>query len=142
MSFGKHFKDSDFTLYEKNGDIFSLHMKFNNFFRNQNLPAMIGGGKKNHLNINNGLSVPLGLAMLNKQLDIPSYQDIHNRNKEGGTMNNGVLKEDMYQKLLNLADSRNQKKSKKKHVNDVEVKKKKNAKNLNKIKAKKNNIIK
>ena len=70
MSFGKHFKDNDFTLYEKNGDIFSLHMKFNNFFRNQNLPAMIGGGKKNHLNINNGLSVPLGLALLNKQSDI------------------------------------------------------------------------
>ena len=51
MSFGKHFKDNDFTLYEKNGDIFSLHMKFNNFFRSQNLPAMIGGGKKNHLNL-------------------------------------------------------------------------------------------
>lgn len=114
MSFGKHFKDNDFTLYEKNGDIFSLHMKFNNFFRNQNLPAMIGGGKKNHLNINNGLSVPLGLALLNKQSDIPSYQDIHNRNKEGGTMSRDVLKEDMYQKLLNLADSRNQKKTKRK----------------------------
>ena len=114
MSFGKHFKDSDFTLYEKNGDIFSLHMKFDNFFRNQNLPAMIGGGKKNHLNINDGLSVPLGLAMLNKQKqkDIPTYQDIHNRNKEGGTMNNSVLKEDMYQKLLSLADSRNSKKTK------------------------------
>ena len=27
MSFGKHFKDNDFTLYEKNGDIFSLHME-------------------------------------------------------------------------------------------------------------------
>ena len=75
---------------------------------------MIGGGKKNHLNINNGLSVPLGLAMLNKQINLPSYQDIHNRNKEGGTMNNGVLKEDMYQKLLSLADARNEKKSKRK----------------------------
>tara|TARA_Y100000591_G_C21840605_1_gene705352 strand:+ start:389 stop:781 length:393 start_codon:yes stop_codon:yes gene_type:complete len=114
MSFGKHFKDNDFTLYEKNGDIFSLHMKFDNFFRNQNLPAMIGGGKKNHLNINNGLSVPLGLALLNSQKNIPTYQDVHNRNKEGGTMNREVLKEDMYQKLLSLSDSRNQKKSKKK----------------------------
>ena len=56
MSFGKHFKDNDFTLYEKNGDIFSLHMKFDNFFRNQNLPAMIGGSKSNHKNINDGLS--------------------------------------------------------------------------------------
>ena len=124
MSFGKHFKDNDFTLYEKNGDIFSLHMKFNNFFRNQNLPAMIGGLKKNHLNINNGLSVPLGLAMLNKQIDLPTYQDIHNRNKEGGTMNNGVLKEDMYQKLLSLADSRNEKKSKRKTRRRRGVKKK------------------
>ena len=74
---------------------------------------MIGGGKRNHLNINNGLSVPLGLAMLNKQINIPSYQDIHNRNKEGGTMNNGVLKEDMCQKLLSLADSRMKKNQKK-----------------------------
>ena len=70
MSFGKHFKDSDFTLYEKGGDIFSLQMKFDNFFRNQNLPAMIGGSKKNHPSINDGLSVPLGLAMLNNQLNL------------------------------------------------------------------------
>ena len=114
MSFGKHFKNNDFTLYEKNGDIFSLHMKFNNFFRNQNLPAMVGGGKRNHLNINNGLSVPLGLALLNKQGDTTGYQDIHNRNREGRNLDGGVLKEDIYSKLLSLADSRNQKKSNRK----------------------------
>jgi hypothetical protein len=114
MSFGKHFKNNDFTLYEENGDIFSLHMKFNNFFRNQNLPAMVGGGKKNHLNINNGLSVPLGLALLNKQGDTSGYQDIHNRNREGRNLDGGVLKEDIYSKLLSLADSRNQKKSNRK----------------------------
>ena len=109
MSFGKHFKNNDFTLYEENGDIFSLHMKFNNFFRNQNLPAMVGGGK-NHLNINNGLSVPLGLALLNKQGDTAGYHAIHNRNKEGRNLDGGVLKEVIYSKLLALADSRNQKK--------------------------------
>lgn len=114
MSFGKHFKNNDFTLYEENGDIFSLHMKFNNFFRNQNLPAMVGGGKRNHLNINNGLSVPLGLALLNKQGDTTVYQDIHNRNREGRNLDGGVLKEDIYSKLLSLADSRNQKKSNRK----------------------------
>jgi len=114
MSFGKHFKNNDFTLYEENGDIFSLHMKFNNFFRNQNLPAMVGGGKRNHLNINNGLSVPLGLALLNKQGDTTGYQDIHNRNREGRNLDGGVLKEDIYSKLLSLADSRNQKKSNRK----------------------------
>lgn len=113
MSFGKHFKNNDFTLYEKNGDIFSLHMKFNNFFRNQNLPAMIGGGKKNHLNINNGLSVPLGLVLLDKQGDKSGYQYIHNRNREGRNLDGGVLKEDMYSKLLSLADARNKKKSSK-----------------------------
>jgi len=113
MSFGKHFKNNDFTLYEENGDIFSLHMKFNNFFRNQNLPAMVGGGK-NHLNINNGLSVPLGLALLNKQGDTAGYHDIHNRNREGRNLDGGVLKEDIYSKLLSLADSRNQKKSNRK----------------------------
>jgi hypothetical protein len=114
MSFGKHFKNNDFTLYEKDGDVFSLHMKFNNFFRNQNLPAMVGGGKKGHLNINNGVSVPLGLAMINKRNDLPGYQDIHNRNLEGRSMDGGIIKESMYSKLLHLVDGRNHKKSNKK----------------------------
>ena len=113
MSFGKHFKDNDFTLYEKNGDIFSLHMKFDNFFRNKNLPAMIGGGKS-HLNTNMSVSVPLGLALLDNQKNIPSYQDVHNKNFENRGMDGGVLREDIYQKLLSLADSRNEKKSKRK----------------------------
>jgi len=114
MSFGKHFKNNDFTLYEKNGDIFSLHMKFDNFFRNQNLPAMIGGSKINHKNVNDGLSVPLGLAMLNKNIKQEGYQDIHNRNTENRNLDGGVIKESLYNKLLNLSDSRNQKKSKSK----------------------------
>ena len=131
MSFGKHFKDSDFTLYEKNGDIFSLHMQFNNFFRNQNLPAMIGGGKKNHLNINNGLSVPLGLALLNKQIDIPSYQNIHNIKKDGRSLDGGVLREDTYSKLLSLADLRNKKKSNRKTRKKGIKRNKKKIKKLN-----------
>ena len=132
MSFGKHFKNNDFTLYEENGDIFSLHMKFNNFFRNQNLPAMVGGGK-NHLNINNGLSVPLGLALLNKQGDTAGYHAIHNRNKEGRNLDGGVLKEDIYSKLLSLADSRNQKKSNRKTKKKTFLKKR-SQKNKNKKK--------
>ena len=43
-------------------------------------------------------------------------------------MNNGVLKEDMYQKLLSLADARNEENQKEKHVDDVEVKKRKTRK--------------
>jgi len=138
MSFGKHFKNNDFTLYEENGDIFSLHMKFNNFFRNQNLPAMVGGGKRNHLNINNGLSVPLGLALLNKQGDTTGYQDIHNRNREGRNLDGGVLKEDIYSKLLSLADSRNQKKSNRKtKKKGIKKNKKEIKKNKKKIKTNK-----
>ena len=137
MSFGKHFKNNDFTLYEKNGDIFSLHMKFNNFFRNQNLPAMIGGGKKNHLNINNGLSVPLGLVLLDKQGDKSGYQYIHNRNREGRNLDGGVLKEDTYSILLSLADARNKKKSskktRKKENKPTKKKKKSNRKKTRKI---------
>ena len=133
MSFGKHFKNNDFTLYEENGDIFSLHMKFNNFFRNQNLPAMVGGG--NHLNINNGLSVPLGLALLNKQADTAGYHDIHNRNKGSRNLDGGVLKEDIYSKLLSLADSRNQKKSNRKTKKKTFLKKR-SQKNKNKNKKK------
>ena len=141
MSFGKHFKNNDFTLYEENGDIFSLHMKFNNFFRNQNLPAMVGGGKRNHLNINNGLSVPLGLALLNKQGDTTGYQDIHNRNREGRNLDGGVLKEDIYSKLLSLADSRNKKKSNRKTKKKTFLKKR-SQKNKNKNKNKKKEIKK
>ena len=115
MSFGKHFKDSDFTLYEKNGDIFSLQMKFDNIFRNKNLPAMTGGSRK-HLNTNNGvhtrLSVPLGLAMLNKKLDTNTYKDLHTHSHR--QLDGGVIKSSMYDKLLSLADERNSKKSKSK----------------------------
>ena len=89
-------------------------MKFDNFFRNQNLPAMIGGSKKNHPSINDGLSVPLGLAMLNNQSKPDSYQDFHNRNTENRNLEGGVIREDIYNKLLNLSDARNKKKSKSK----------------------------
>lgn len=115
MSFGKHFKDNDFTLYEKNGDIYSLHMKFDNIFRNKNLPAMTGGSRK-HLNINDGIkntmSVPLGLAMLNKKLDSNTYKDLHTHSHR--QLDGGVIKSSMYDKLLSLADQRNSKKSKSK----------------------------
>ena len=66
------------------------------------------GGSKSHLNINNGLSVPLGLALLNKQNDDGGYQilrnkHLHGRNLDGRNLDGGVLKEDIYSKLLSMA---------------------------------------
>ena len=88
-------------LCMKKMEIFLVYIwKFDNFFRNQNLPAMIGGSKSNHKNINDGLSVPLGLAMLNKNANTDSYQDIHNRNTENRNLEGGVIKESLYSKLL------------------------------------------
>ena len=41
---------SDFAIYEKNGEIYSIGIKFNNFLRKNNLPAMIGGGNSKFKN--------------------------------------------------------------------------------------------
>ena len=42
-------EESDFVLYKnKDGAIESIGMPFENLFRNNNLPAMIGGGIGSH----------------------------------------------------------------------------------------------
>ena len=40
---------NEFAIYEKNGNIYSIGMKFDNLLRQNNLPAMIGGGELNSL---------------------------------------------------------------------------------------------
>ena len=64
-------KKSDFAIYEKNGDVLSMGYKFENLLKDAGLPAMIGGGKgKYH---KNQYGIPVGLALLNKQIDISPY---------------------------------------------------------------------
>jgi len=92
---------NDFTLYKKNGKIYSIGMEFNNLIRNADLPAMIGGGKKNRESHLTALGLPVGLALMDNKIDNSSIHDIHGRNFEGG-----VIKEDIYSKLLKLAEHR------------------------------------
>ena len=84
---------NDFTLYKKNGKIYSIGMEFNNLIRNADLPAMIGGGKKNRESHLTALGLPVGLALMDNKIDNSSIHDIHGRNFEGG-----VIKEDIYSK--------------------------------------------
>lgn len=89
---------SDFAIYKKGDDVLSMGYKFENLLKDANLPAMIGGGKgKFH---KNQLGIPVGLALLNRQLDTESRFEF-NRNLQGG-----VVKEDMYRKLLHLGEQR------------------------------------
>ena len=63
---------NDFTVYEKNGDIYSIGIKFDNYLRKYNLPAMIGGGgdrgkhNKTHFS---SLGLPIGLTLLDNQIE-------------------------------------------------------------------------
>jgi hypothetical protein len=95
---------SDFAIYEKNGDIFSMGFKFDNLLKGNGLPAMVGGGK-NHRFHNNNFGIPVGLALLNKQLNGKS-RDNHRR------FQGGVVNESLYRKLLHLGEQREKRKGK------------------------------
>ena len=96
----------DFVLYkDKAGDIKSIGMKFENLFRDNNMPAMVGGGIGSHNKFGN-IGIPVGLYMMNRQLKLPEKK-IHSR-----TLDGGVIKEDIYNKLLNMAEQREKKRGK------------------------------
>jgi hypothetical protein len=89
---------SDFAIYKKNGDILSMGFKFENLLKGAGLPAMVGGGKGKFHKSQYG--IPVGLALLNRQLENKDIS-IYNRKFEGG-----VVKEDLYRKLLYLGENR------------------------------------
>ena len=96
----------DFVLYkDKAGDIQSIGMKFENLFRDNNMPAMVGGGIGSH-NKFSDVGIPVGLYMMNNKIKQPEKK-IHSR-----TLDGGVIKEDIYNKLLNLAEQREKKRVK------------------------------
>ena len=77
----------DFVTYQKNNDIYSMNMKFDNFFKKKNLPLMIGGGK-------NSIGLPISLTMLKNQ----HIEDFNIKYQTGG-----VVENHLYDKLLNMA---------------------------------------
>jgi hypothetical protein len=100
-------KADDFVMYKnKGGGIESIGMKFNNLFRDENMPAMIGGGVGSHNKFGN-VGIPVGLYMMNRQLKQSSRKNVHSRSLDGG-----VIKNDIYNKLLNMAEQRPKKKGK------------------------------
>jgi len=95
---------SDFAIYQKGGDILSMGFKFENLLKDNGLPAMIGGGKgKFH---KNQYGIPVGIALLNRQLNKDNKNKYH-RNFEGG-----VVKEELYRKLLFMGEQRKSSNSK------------------------------
>jgi len=99
-------EEGDFVVYKnKGGGIESIGMKFNNLFRNNDIPAMIGGGTGNHNKFGN-MGIPVGLYVMNNKLKTPD-KSIHSR-----TLDGGVIREDIYNKLLNLSEQREKKKGK------------------------------
>lgn len=98
--------NDDFVLYKnKEGGVESIGMQFNNLFRENNIPAMIGGGIGSHNKFGN-IGIPVGLYMLNSQLK-SKEKSIHSR-----TLDGGVIKNDIYDKLLKLGEQRKEKKGK------------------------------
>ena len=110
---------NDFAIYKKDGNILSMGFEFKNLLASKGLPAMIGGGKGKFHKSDYG--IPVGLALLNRQLD-PNNHPIH-RSREGG-----VINEELYRKLLHLGEQRRSSKSK------TKKKKKKRKKKTRKLK--------
>tara|TARA_A100001015_G_scaffold306033_1_gene399682 strand:- start:485 stop:835 length:351 start_codon:yes stop_codon:yes gene_type:complete len=99
-------ESTDFIMYKKDGNILSMGYKFDNLLKKMNLPAMIGGGESK-INIHNSdYGIPVGLALLNKNIN-NIKEDIHTKNIEGG-----VVKNDLYDKLLHMSEQRKKTNSK------------------------------
>ena len=111
---------SDFAIYQKGGDILSMGFKFENLLKDKGLPAMIGGGKgKFH---KNQYGIPVGLALLNRQLD---KKKTYHRNFEGG-----VVKEELYRKLLFMGEQRKTSNSKTRRKSQKKKKKRRKTRKL------------
>lgn len=103
----------DFTLYEKKGNIYSMGMQFKNILRSSGLPAMVGGSKTNR----NELGIPVGITL------IKSHVGGFN---EENSLKGGVVKGDLYDKLLNMCGGKQKTNTKSKKRGRKKNKKKKN----------------
>ena len=63
-----YLNDEDFVVYKnKSGGVESIGMSFVNLFRDNDMPAMVGGGIGSHNKFGN-IGIPVGLYMMNRQL--------------------------------------------------------------------------
>ena len=88
--------DDEFIFYQKGGNILSIGMKFDNIFRKHNLPAMVGGGNKGKSN--SSLGLPIGLNFIKQNSEDLEFKP--------NIMKGGVIKNEIYDKLLHLAENR------------------------------------
>lgn len=92
----------DFVTYKKNNNIYSMNMKFDNFFKKNNLPVMAGGGRKS-------VGLPIGLTLLKNE---------HTENFNIKYQTGGVIESHLYDKLLNMSGkTESSNKKTKKHRN-------------------------
>ena len=59
-------EDNDFIITNDGGEYKSMDFNLNNYFKNLNQPAIVGGGKT--IFDKHSLGIPIGLAIINKQL--------------------------------------------------------------------------
>ena len=95
---------SDFTIYQKKDKIYSMGFEFNNILKKKGYPAMIGGSKnENYTNIKK-LGLPVGLLLINNK---NNNEIVKTKQFDGGFINNNL-----YNKLLFMAEQRKTTKSK------------------------------
>lgn len=92
--------NEDFVINSNGGNYSSLDVNLNNILKNNNQPAIVGGGK-NILN-KNKYGIPFGLAVLKDFDKKLSGGDFLNDDIEESE---GVISEDLYSKLLGLSSN-------------------------------------
>jgi len=98
--------NEDFVINSNGGNYSSLDVNLNNILKNNNQPAIVGGGK-NILN-KNKYGIPFGLAVLKDFDKKLSGGDFLNDNIE---KSEGVVSEDLYSKLLGISSDVKKKKA-------------------------------
>lgn len=98
--------NEDFVINSNGGNYSSLDVNLNNILKNNNQPAIVGGGK-NILN-KNKYGIPFGLAVLKDFDKKLSGGDFLNDDIEESE---GVISEDLYSKLLGLSTDVKKKKA-------------------------------
>lgn len=96
-------KLNDFVLHKHEGGNMTGGMLFNNYFNDNQMPAMLGGAKHD-------ISIPMGLVLYNNKMkNIKSKKHdndslLHDINYVGGE----PIKASLYDKLLNMYDETKQ----------------------------------
>ena len=94
----------DLIFYKNGNNTMTGGMQFNNFLKNNNMPAMIGGSKGATNNMEN-ITIPIGLVLFNNKIN----DKIKKKYNVDNALNNIMTHKDvdyigtsLYDKLLNL----------------------------------------